>query len=472
MKVAKFFLNILIFFLVILLIFSMVSLGAYYGGYLKISFNTVINQVAGTGSMYPTFPKANILKGESPEKIVAEPEMKVYPDGVFLFGSRYYGHDLARGDIVAFENQKTEKLTTSLYGKNSGYVKRIVGLPGETIMLRDGEVYINEKILDEPYTYKAKSTFGDEFLNDCKKLKIPTNKYFVMGDNRKGSLDSRSELGLVDLKDIKSYISLEEQIGKYDSEWRDRNSNFDEKEVEEFNSQDYVDLLNKLRDENGAKGLNLSDKLVESSKIRAEDILKAEQIVSISDSEESKDLQEVISSTGYLNSFYVEFPRLGHFTAEELIESMFSSKESKDILLQPEYEDIGVSLVKMDVDGCPKTAIVQHLAGWESPSFSEESKKAIKARIDSLEENESDWEGLVSSSEFYFQNKNSIDRINQIIDDRKSKLKPIYEKISSNQDITKAEYIYISNEDITLSEEQSKLASEINLAIELFNSFN
>lgn len=85
------------------------------------------------------------------------------------------------------------------YGKTK-LVKRVIGLPGENIEYKDNELYINGKKLED----KSISRTADFSLNDLyNKDKIPDGYYFVMGDNRANSLDSRSELvGLINKKDI------------------------------------------------------------------------------------------------------------------------------------------------------------------------------------------------------------------------------------------------------------------------------
>lgn len=77
--------------------------------------------------------------------------------------------------------------------------KRIVGLPGETVEIIDDVVYINDQPLDEPYKY----TEGDGLIGTTwSKITLGDDEYFVMGDNRRTSLDSRS-LGPVKKNQIK-----------------------------------------------------------------------------------------------------------------------------------------------------------------------------------------------------------------------------------------------------------------------------
>ena len=83
---------------------------------------------------------------------------------------------------------------------NTKIVKRIIGLPGENIEYKDNELYINGEIIED-MTYARTKDFTLKNLYDIDKL--PQNKYFVMGDNRPNSQDSRSdEIGIIDKKDI------------------------------------------------------------------------------------------------------------------------------------------------------------------------------------------------------------------------------------------------------------------------------
>lgn len=96
-------------------------------------------------------------------------------DRAATFRLAYLFSDPKRGDIVVFPFPDDEKLD---------YIKRIIGLPGETVEGRDGLVYIDGKPLQEPYvTAEIDSDFGP--------YSIPEDCYFMMGDNRNNSADSR-----------------------------------------------------------------------------------------------------------------------------------------------------------------------------------------------------------------------------------------------------------------------------------------
>ena len=89
--------------------------------------------------------------------------------------------DPQRGEVVVFRYPVDD-----FFGVDTPYVKRIIGLPGETIKIEDGSVYTDGKKLEEPYleeewTWEAD---GMEFL-------IPEDSYFMLGDNRNDSFDSR-----------------------------------------------------------------------------------------------------------------------------------------------------------------------------------------------------------------------------------------------------------------------------------------
>ena len=113
-------------------------------------------------------------------------------DRVLVNKLSYDLHDVNRGDVVVFESPPNEGSATK------DLIKRVIGLPGETVESRDGQVLINGQVLDEPYLERDVQTRGPmcqvETLPGCQgpeKVVVPADTYFVMGDNRANSRDSR-----------------------------------------------------------------------------------------------------------------------------------------------------------------------------------------------------------------------------------------------------------------------------------------
>ena len=133
------------------------------------------------------FIKPTIIKESSMQPTLYE------NDYIFLSKQAYnlFG-DPEYGDIIVFHSD-----IESENGKKKDLIKRIIGLPGDVISVTDGVVFRNDEVLKESYTMEDYTT------GQVMEYEVPDGMMFVMGDNRRVSLDSRSEdIGAVSMDDI------------------------------------------------------------------------------------------------------------------------------------------------------------------------------------------------------------------------------------------------------------------------------
>ena len=114
---------------------------------------------------------------------------------VILNKLHYRLFSIKRFDIISFEYDSTKYL-----------IKRVIGLPGDTIEYKDNVLYVNGEEIEEEYLSKDINTENFS-LASLGYDKIPEDMYLVLGDNREDSLDSR-EIGLITKKDILGKVSL------------------------------------------------------------------------------------------------------------------------------------------------------------------------------------------------------------------------------------------------------------------------
>ncbi len=106
----------------------------------------------------------------------------------------YDGSDPQRGDIVIFEYPNDPRID---------YIKRVIGVPGDVIEVRDKQLYRNGVPVKEDYIRNIDPDKIEPLRDNYAPVTVPPGKYFVMGDNRDNSLDSRF-WGFVDRKAIKA----------------------------------------------------------------------------------------------------------------------------------------------------------------------------------------------------------------------------------------------------------------------------
>lgn len=104
--------------------------------------------------------------------------------GDYIFTSKvtYKFRGYNRGDVVVFKSPKNPDIE---------YIKRIIGLPGDKVMIKDSEVYVNGVKLTENYIAAKTNLWENGFSKNGEEIKVPDGELFVMGDNRPRSSDSR-----------------------------------------------------------------------------------------------------------------------------------------------------------------------------------------------------------------------------------------------------------------------------------------
>ncbi len=131
--------------------------------------------------------------------IVKETSMQptLYENNYLLVNKQAYRFgEEERGDIIVFHSSLEDKELL---------IKRIIGLPGDTITIDQGKVFLNGTELKEDYTLEG------ETPGEVRDFIVPEGQLFVMGDNRRVSIDSRSEkVGCVDKDDVmgKAFVRL------------------------------------------------------------------------------------------------------------------------------------------------------------------------------------------------------------------------------------------------------------------------
>ncbi len=142
------------------------------------------------------------------------------PFSVIPFSGRIFKSDPQRGDVIVFKLPSDNK---------TDYIKRLIGLPGDTIRMQDGRLIINGQLVERekfddyayrdtsgsvrrPVRYKEMLPGGithyileegdNRLLDNTPEFLVPAGHYFMMGDNRDNSVDSRADVGFVPLENL------------------------------------------------------------------------------------------------------------------------------------------------------------------------------------------------------------------------------------------------------------------------------
>ena len=121
----------------------------------------------------------------TPVRVDGDSMNKTFKNGDILI--LYKLSEIKRFDVIVLHEEKD----------NEKIIKRIIGMPGDTVAIKDGEIYINDEKIDDQYAYGMTS--------DYDRITLKSDEYFILGDNRLISKDSRY-FGPIKEKEIKGKV--------------------------------------------------------------------------------------------------------------------------------------------------------------------------------------------------------------------------------------------------------------------------
>lgn len=147
-----------------------------FSGYLVEFFETLVVFGAIFASIYLFVAQFHKVSGNS--------MVPTFHTGDYLITEKvsYRFRDPKFGEIVVLKNPRDE---------SQDFIKRIIAIPGDTLEIKNGIVYVNNQPLSEKYLPEGTSTKAGAFITEGTSLKVASNQYYVIGDNRDHSSDSR-----------------------------------------------------------------------------------------------------------------------------------------------------------------------------------------------------------------------------------------------------------------------------------------
>jgi signal peptidase I len=145
----------------------------------------------------------------APFQVVGNSMLNTLNDREYILVSKigYYQEGPQHGDVIVFHPPNNSK---------EYYIKRVVGVPGDRVRISSGKVFVNDAELFEPYLRPGVATCLVARRSSCegdnKSWEVPDGKYFVLGDNRDGSSDSRAWYDRNNIED--PFVDIEQVQGK------------------------------------------------------------------------------------------------------------------------------------------------------------------------------------------------------------------------------------------------------------------
>jgi signal peptidase I len=327
------------------LIFSTIFIFTWYRGY--ANFFQICKESLYQYGIYDKLTKVKVT-GDSMLPIIIP--MESGGGEITLHSPKKYS--LERGDIVSFINTETSGIH---------YIKRIIGLPGEKITLKNGYVFVNDKALVEDYTLDQLPTFGNTFLNNCYPQTVPKNHFLVLGDNRTVSMDSRV-IGFISKDDIDGVIKT-----KLNYEFQSDNiqSNILKNKI---NPELLIQKINTIRKEKNTSELLMNKNLNEIAELRSKSIVE-----NFSNwKKSSTPLKDLLQKNNYKSSAYYEFVTFGYLDEENIVKQILESSIDKIAFMSGNFYEIGVASDTNTVGDCSFPVITIIISWPDKPTYSPE----------------------------------------------------------------------------------------------------
>jgi len=164
---------------------------------------TLVIALAISVIIYLTIAIPNQVEGQSMEPNFHHNDFLLTNKTIQWLGKTSFGqsrdYDYQRGDVIIFHKQ------------DSDLIKRVIAKDGDTVMIKENEVFVNGRELEEKYipitTRTRTPQTNAAFIQEGETLTVPENNYFVLGDNRENSKDSRySEVGFISRDLVKGRV--------------------------------------------------------------------------------------------------------------------------------------------------------------------------------------------------------------------------------------------------------------------------
>jgi len=259
-------------------------------------------------------------------------------------------------------------------GTVSTGIARIIGIPGDRIILKNGYIYLNGKFLEEPYTLKPRTTWVNYYTNmkpvlgvDCKEIIVPKDNYFVLGDNREQSGGSiygnftpkNSIIGFIPGSLIRflNYNPID-----LTSHLRDTSHDKDLQNKSLLDINSYIGLINKKRAENSLPALTYDKRLEKSTYLRLQNMLKYNDF-NYTASKSGYVMWNALNDVGITDGLAAERIIFGFFNSNDLFNLYWQTDDKKNLLLNKSPQLIGITTKIINVDGCPRQITVQYFWG-------------------------------------------------------------------------------------------------------------